>query len=1525
MNYNINSNLFSLKINRYTNDDFHVGGNSSTTTLSPNRRKFKYSNDNKVIINKNYDKFNNNNSGYSHQNNYKSNHGLLKEQQHVLSSRSNSNQKSYWKNSNNIRINPKNLAPEYYQKYMTSTSPSPSTLNDITKSINNYFDDTFSLEKSKLPKIKSEKKNGILGKKKIPKNNNFDLELKNIMNDTIGSDKFSQKYLNSSDDIILNDHLYNNSNSHNNHYIDNDSGKSLRNNDSPTPVSFSPNSKKIVFDQDGNLLKSFDYNEEILYKKENYIQATSDINCYDDRNKKASSNILNNIIPNVGERGVASSIGNDYSLKSYLFNEKSKSEAPKLNKLPSVTNGYIIKNTSLLNHKISSKISGEKDKRHPPTQKLEKINVNVNRVYNNQYQQPPVNSMDHIISNTKSNNSEITLQPLYPLKHNGNRLNVLNKEKNDNYSNNKNKNVESLPFNYTTSKINQYDLSISKPIPQKTSRINSLLNDVKNGDFIDYNIFKKEYLKNNKDFNESMENTNNCQLKREPTTKIEEKDKNNINTQRKLLQDQSISHNSIMYLQNEEVNVKSKNYFKSWIITNLANEWENQPWISLKCPKYNEWGDNSDDINDDNNDNYLQLKGIIESLPLKIAFLSRTIQHIYKNSSNFLEGKTNIFTFPSVPHEVMEDIIYYLYYEWFHQFYGKDQENQYSTSTDYYTTSNYSDHKDITIPKAIQEYKFIPKYDNVFLLIEAALYFDLPKLIDTCADYIAKIFDDVDSFYGLTTTLINHIIKRLNIHQCLHAEQLLQQEKIEGIQLQKIYKKNYLKLLLSHKLKHYEFHSFNNSYCLNYYWMKQWHKKCILETLNKPLSYYRKVCLQYLTEQWIKNTSQHKWSATFHNYIKDLIQNEHEIIQDLCITLSDNRIDSLFLDTIAPIKRLTVQLNKITPDSMINLEMFIKSLITNNKYICHPFLINFDINDTIKSITLTENQENKNNQYNKMKDEKSLVLNTNLVTLNLSKMPLNQTSLNFLLNALNQTQNQSMLSRTNQNKYAIKFSSSNTKSSLLALKNLILCQCQLSLTAIEMILNVIKNHPTLQVLRLANNVKTHQIKGKSNDMDADIDDEKSEQDSGNEDDNTDNENGKNEKYYSKNTALSMTVLNSLLTSNTSQLQIIDLSYNKFPAAMLFQLISAFNNLQPRLHTMDLSGMDLGISCTELLAKNLKSYFVGNTTTTTTAAATSSLYSTDNIYINQHQYYHNQKSLKTLLLSNNKIRPKGLILLMKTILMYTEIKEIDLSHNLFTDSISDEFSELLKTCKESKLQVLGLAGYKNLEAFDDIKDYEYLHNSCLYSTRSHGKKESNEGDEEGDDDDSELELNTTNPPDAYPKNSKGKSQSDIHNSKQQIKEEHQNNNEQNFSEFSFGNDGCQKIIKNLQYYGHQLTSIDLSYQQIENNTLEIIATQLIYLPCLLHMDLQHNYITERGLISFIAIINKNNERKELVNNVKTQKINDTETIINLEYNYINFASCLEQIKIFNNNSKNNYIIYAKNQNNNHIYYYTQNKY
>jgi len=75
--------------------------------------------------------------------------------------------KSYWKNSSNIRINPKNLAPEYYQKYINGNSTIPAPINGYSSNNSN------NLEKSRLlPKIKTEKRvNTILDKKNYSKNN----------------------------------------------------------------------------------------------------------------------------------------------------------------------------------------------------------------------------------------------------------------------------------------------------------------------------------------------------------------------------------------------------------------------------------------------------------------------------------------------------------------------------------------------------------------------------------------------------------------------------------------------------------------------------------------------------------------------------------------------------------------------------------------------------------------------------------------------------------------------------------------------------------------------------------------------------------------------------------------------------------------------------------------------------------------------------------------------------------------------------------------------------------------------------------------------------------------------------------------------------------------------------------------------------------------------------------------------------------------------------------------------------------
>jgi len=567
----------------------------------------------------------------------------------------------------------------------------------------------------------------------------------------------------------------------------------------------------------------------------------------------------------------------------------------------------------------------------------------------------------------------------------------------------------------------------------------------------------------------------------------------------------------------------------------------------------------------------------------------------------------------------------------------------------------------------------------------------------------------------------------------------------------------------------------------------------------------------------------------------------------------------------------------------------------------------------------------------------SLLLYTNLTTLNLSGIPLNQTSLTFLLNALssNKTQSESLdkkmsySSKLNEYSFnrpidtSIPTSSTHT---LISLKQLSLCQCQLTLPAIEMIINVIKNKSSLKVLRLADNIKNYQLT--TNTIEKYLEDN---------DDIDREENKKDRKGKGKaveeldssstNTALSMMILNSLLTSRNSQLQLIDLSYNKFPTAMLFQLISAFNNLQPHLRSIDLSGMDLGISCTELLARNLKSYF-----STNTSLNVNNVHSIGGDGSSSNKNIG--RALETLLLSNNKIRPNGLILLMKTILMYTSIKEIDLSCNLFTDSISEEFSELFKISEgERSLCVLGLAGYKNDEDNNDTQNCEYLRNMNDYLNSYNGEDESKFNTYYGSV--SEFDSITNkycNKKQESIKNSKERKiqiekrsqsqeeESKDSNSNNYYKRNQNNNDEENFSEFSFGNLGCQKIIKNLRYYVH-LKALDLSYQQIENNTLEFLATQLSYLPNLLFLNIQHNYITDKGLTSFMDIIIKNiKDNNKDIQNINKNNLNknntrkDIETIINIEYNYVNFESCKEYIKNFNCNYKTNYILYARNQNN-----------
>lgn len=172
-----------------------------------------------------------------------------------------------------------------------------------------------------------------------------------------------------------------------------------------------------------------------------------------------------------------------------------------------------------------------------------------------------------------------------------------------------------------------------------------------------------------------------------------------------------------------------------------------------------------------------------------------------------------------------------------------------------------------------------------------------------------------------------------------------------------------MKLLLSNNLQSYNFHSFNNSYIYNYFYPSQWQKKCILETLTKPASFYRKFCIQYLTEQWIKNNSQGKWISIFNKYIQNLIQNEKESIKELCITLTKHKIDPVFLSSVGTIDKLTLRLEEINSSILENMEILLNACIEYriNKTKT-PLEINFDIKWNKKS--LLDKNENKRREEN---------------------------------------------------------------------------------------------------------------------------------------------------------------------------------------------------------------------------------------------------------------------------------------------------------------------------------------------------------------------------------------------------------------------------------------------------------------------------------------------------------------------------------------------------------------------------------
>jgi len=435
--------------------------------------------------------------------------------------------------------------------------------------------------------------------------------------------------------------------------------------------------KKIVFDRDGNLLKSFDYSEEIYKHEKNYTQEKFEIN-FTDVNRHSSTHTNN--IDSLNKE--SSFVRNNYSLsKSYQYNDNYNDEIKKedSNKLPLVitknnsknidsyskNNYYNVNNDNINNNKRFDRICEKYDISNLKMKK----NINSNS-YSPKYE---VESDDYRVLNTR-NDDDTLLQPLNPSNHDT-RLNGLEKKKSINNSSGNSKNKKYDPINLIA--INNVGpqlipsdsmfMRLSKNKSIKPSKINTLLSTIRKENLInEYDSLINDYIFNIPSVshydkkNYSSKSIINNVGSNSSSNSISNNNNNNNNKVKEVKPaiDSSnnkkdnwkpICRNSIIYLQNEESNTKAKNNFKSWVISNFEHEWEDQPWISIKCPKY-------DELEEEETDYYQHSISVkrkshsnsnIENLPLKVAYLSHTIQHIYRNSSKiyilYFYIKKNIF------------------------------------------------------------------------------------------------------------------------------------------------------------------------------------------------------------------------------------------------------------------------------------------------------------------------------------------------------------------------------------------------------------------------------------------------------------------------------------------------------------------------------------------------------------------------------------------------------------------------------------------------------------------------------------------------------------------------------------------------------------------------------------------------------------------------------------------------------------------------------------------------------------------
>ncbi|KAH6574488.1 hypothetical protein BASA62_002417 [Batrachochytrium salamandrivorans] len=142
---------------------------------------------------------------------------------------------------------------------------------------------------------------------------------------------------------------------------------------------------------------------------------------------------------------------------------------------------------------------------------------------------------------------------------------------------------------------------------------------------------------------------------------------------------------------------------------------------------------------------------IRRQIPIEIIYQSATLRHIHANSSGFLENLHGI-VLPTFSASVMEEVMYYLAFS----FTMKRKKAQGGTLSSTLPTSR--------VPE------FVPRLETIFELIEAALYLDLPELIDLCAVRVARNFSGVESFGDLSTPLVRAILKHLSIGEMIICE-----------------------------------------------------------------------------------------------------------------------------------------------------------------------------------------------------------------------------------------------------------------------------------------------------------------------------------------------------------------------------------------------------------------------------------------------------------------------------------------------------------------------------------------------------------------------------------------------------------------------------------------------------------------------------------------------------------------------------------------------------------------------------------